>query len=292
MAAAIEYGPEDPSFSRSLITNHDVLIFDFGLDAASLPSSNVARITDWPRDQRYRLGAIARCLASCAEECHTVSRSTPSSSLPDFLVVNPNHHPFDQFVSQFLLTTKTPYNTRVRKGRARVGDERLYRSHRWKLTEETMQSFFGYDLQDGSVPPLAPGDSIDFTSLASSSRYKDGNWGVADHTGTWIDGPEAVVLLSIDPAVEADLIAHVYVTETFLGPEELPISCERVVRGRAHSEMVVRISLRLLHFPADPSAAAFRRQAAHPSRVRNREPPVVRGRCPASGGGDDRRGPA
>ena len=223
VAAAIEYGPEDPSFSRSLITNHDVLIFDFGLDAASLPSSNVARITDWPRDQRYRLGAIARCLASCAEECHTVSRSTPSSSLPDFLVVNPNHHPFDQFVSQFLLTTKTPYNTRVRKGRARVGDERLYRSHRWKLTEEAMQSFFGYDLQDGSVPPLAPGDSIDFTSLASSSRYKDGNWGVADHTGTWIDGPEAVVLLSIDPAVEADLIAHVYVTETFLGPEELPI---------------------------------------------------------------------
>ena len=41
MAATIEYGPEDPSFSRSLITNHDVLIFDFGLDAASLPSSNV-----------------------------------------------------------------------------------------------------------------------------------------------------------------------------------------------------------------------------------------------------------
>ena len=42
VAAAIEYGPEDPSFSRSLITNHDVLIFDFGLDAARLPSSNVA----------------------------------------------------------------------------------------------------------------------------------------------------------------------------------------------------------------------------------------------------------
>ena len=177
MAATIEYGPEDPSFSRSLITNHDVLIFDFGLDAASLPSSNVPRVTDWPRDQRYRLGAIARCLASCAEECHTVSRSTPSSSLPDFLVVNPNHHPFDQFVSQFLLTTKTPYNTRVRKGRARVGDERLYRSHRWKLTEEAMQSFFGYDVQDGSAHPLAPGDSIDFTSLASSSRYKDGELG-------------------------------------------------------------------------------------------------------------------
>ena len=224
MAATIEYAPEDPSFIRSLITNHDVLIFDFGLDAARLPSSNVVRVTDWPPEQRYRLGAIARCLASCAEECHMVSRSTPSSSLPDFLVVNPNHHPFDQFVSQFLLTTKTPYNTRVRKGRARVGDERLYRSHRWKLTEETMQSFFGYDLQDGSVPPLAPGDSIDFTSLASSSRYKDGGWGVVDHTGTWIDGPEAVVLLSIDPAVETDLIAYVYVTETFLGPEEVPIS--------------------------------------------------------------------
>ena len=156
MAATIEYGPEDPSFSRSLITNHDVLIFDFGLDAARLPSSNVVRVTDWPPEQRYRLGAIARCLASCAEECHTVSRSTPNSSLPDFLVVNPNHHPFDQFVSQFLLTTKTPYNTRVRKGRARVGDERLYRSYRWKLTEETMQSFFGYDLQDGSVHRSLP----------------------------------------------------------------------------------------------------------------------------------------
>ena len=34
---------------------------------------------------------------------------------------------------------QTPYNTRVRKGRARVGDERLYRSHRWKLTEETIR---------------------------------------------------------------------------------------------------------------------------------------------------------
>ena len=112
-----------------------------------------------------------------------------------------------------------------------------------------MQSFFGYDLQDGSVPPLAPGDSIDFTSLASSSRYKDGSWGVVDHTGTWIDGPEAAVLLSIDSAVEADLIAYVYVTETFLGPEEVPISCERVVRGRAHSEMVVRISLQPATLP-------------------------------------------
>ena len=224
MAAIIEYGPKDPSFSRSLITNHDVLIFDFGLDAARLPSSKVLRVTDWPPEQRYRLGAIARCLASCAEECHTVSQSTPSSSLPDFLVVNPNHHSFDQFVSQFLLTTKTPYNTRVRKGRARVGDERLYRSHRWRLAEETMQSFFGYDLQDGSVAPLAPGDSIDFTSLASSSRYKDGSWGVVDDTGTWIDGPDAAVLLSIDSAVETDLIAYVYVTETFLGPEEVPIS--------------------------------------------------------------------
>jgi hypothetical protein len=30
-------------------------------------------------------------------------------------------------------------------------------------------------------------------------------------------------LLSIDPTVETDLIAYVYVTETFLGPEELPI---------------------------------------------------------------------
>jgi hypothetical protein len=232
VAAAIECGPDDPSFSRTLITNHDVLIFDFGLDAASLPSSDVVRITDWPRDQRYRLGAIARCLASCAEECHPVSRSRPAASLPDFLVVNPNHHPFDQFVSQFLLTTKTPYNTRVRKGRARVGDERLYRSHRWKLTEEAMQSFFGYDVQDGSAPPIAPGDCIDFTSLASSSPYKDGDWGVADHTGTWIDGRRAVVLLSIDPAVEADLIAHVYVTETFLGPEEVPISVNAWFEGQ------------------------------------------------------------
>ena len=31
-------------------------------------------------------------------------------------------------------------------------------------------------------------------------------------------------MLSIDPAVETDLIAYVYVTETFLGPEEVPIS--------------------------------------------------------------------
>ena len=155
-----------------------------------------------------------------------------------------------------------------------------------------MQSFFGYDLQDGSVAPLAPGDSIDFTSLASSSRYKDGSWGVVDHTGTWIDGPEAVVLLSIDSAVEADLIAYVYVTETFLGPEEVPISVNVWFENEHIAKWLSASRYSLLHFPADYSAAAFRRQAAHPSRVQDRESSVVRGRCAASGRGDDRRGPA
>lgn len=223
VAAAVQGGSNDQSFSRSVITNYDVVIFDFGLDAASLPSSNVVRVTDWPRELRYRLGAVARCLASCAEECHVVSESMPAASLPDFLVVNANYQVLDQFVSQFLLTTKTPYNTRVRKGRARLGDERLYRSHRWKLTEEAMQSLFGYDVRDWSVPTLARGDCIDLTSVGSSSRYKDGDWGGADYSGTWVDGRRAAVLLSIDPAVDTDLIAEVQVTEAFLGPDDEPI---------------------------------------------------------------------
>ena len=99
-----------------------------------------------------------------------------------------------------------------------------------------------------------------------------------------------LVLLSIDPAVEADLIAHVYVTETFWAPG-VADSCERVVRGRAHSEMVVRISLRLLTsrliIPQRLSQASRSPVSCSESRTPSRARPL-----PGIGGGDDRRGPA
>jgi hypothetical protein len=214
-----------------LLAQYELLIFDFGLDPDELKVPCVARVTDWPREARYRLGDVAKCLEACAE-----SAGAHPGHIPDFVVINANHHIFRQFVGQFLMLSETPYATHVRKGRPRVGDERLYRSHAWKYVEDEMRSFFGYGSWENSIPQIVLGESIDFTSTGQSSRYKDGNWGAMDFTGTWIEGHTAALLFRPPGQVDDDLIAFVRVNEAFIGPEDEPIRVRASIEGETLSQ--------------------------------------------------------
>ncbi|MGA2198157.1 MAG: hypothetical protein ABSH40_23020, partial [Bryobacteraceae bacterium] len=218
--------PEGCSLEEFLLTNFDVPLFDFGLDQTGLNLGKIDRVTDWPRDLRYSLGAVARFLERCAER----SDALPSP-IPDFLVINANHHTFRRFTDQFLLASDTPFATHVRKGRPRLGEERLYRSHNWKCTEDAMRSFFGYDAADDSIFPIAMGDTIDFTSAGRSTPYKDGHWGAMDSTGTWTDGYRAALLFAPTPSCDKDLLAFVRVHEVFIGPEGDPMRVEVLLDG-------------------------------------------------------------
>ncbi len=221
-----------------LLANYDLLIFDFGLDPEGLQGSAAARVTDWPRELRYRLGDVAKLLEGCAERA-----DSHRDHIPDFVVINANHHIFRQFAGQFLLLSETPYATHVRKGRPRTGEERLYRSHLWKYVEDEMRSFFGYGTWENSVPRITLGQSIDFTSAGQSSRYKDGNWGAMDFSGTWMEGHTAAILFAPPQSVpgrdEDDLIAFIRVNEAFIGPEDDPIR----VRASFEGETLAQWSL-------------------------------------------------
>jgi hypothetical protein len=218
--------PPGCSLEEFLLTNFDVPLFDFGLDQTGLNLGNIDRVTDWPRDLRYSLGAVARFLVRCVDRGDALR-----GELPEFVVINANHHVFRRFTDQFLLATDTPFATHVRKGRPRVGDDRLYPSHKWKYTEDAMRSFFGYDTEDQSVPSIAVGDTIDLTSAGRSSLYKDGHWGAMDFTGTWTDGYRAALLFAPPPAFEEDLLAFVRVNEIFIGPEGDPMRVEVLLDG-------------------------------------------------------------
>jgi len=200
--------------AADLIRN-DLVMFDFGLDPAAQPIAEVQRVTDWPRELRYGLGDVARSLEAAAEYA-----AAKPPRVPDFLVINANHHIFRQFCTQFLLLSETPYATHVRKGRPRLGDERLYRSNAWKYVEDDLRSFFGYGTWENTVPAIALGQAIDFTSAGESSRYKDGNWGAMDFTGTWIEGYNADILFAPPQSAAGDLIAFIGVNEAFVGPED------------------------------------------------------------------------
>ena len=208
-----------PITSTSLPEGFDVPLFDFGLDQAG---RKIERVTDWPRDLRYSLGAVARLLVRCVER---------SGGIAEFIVINANHHIFRRFTDQFLLASDTPFATHVRKGRPRAGDDRLYRSAKWKYIEDDMRSFFGYDAEDHGVPPIAVGDTIDFTSAGRSTPYKDGHWGAMDFTGTWTDGSRAALVFAPPPSCERDLLAFVRVNEVFIGPEGDPIRVEVLLDG-------------------------------------------------------------
>ena len=218
--------PPGCSLEEFLLTNFDVPLFDFGLDQTGLNLGQIDRVTDWPRDLRYSLGAVARFLVRCVDRGDALR-----GDLPEFIVINANHHVFRRFTDQFLLATDTPFATHVRKGRPRVGDDRLYLSHKWKFTEDAMRSFFGYDAEDQSVPSIAVGDTIDLTSEGRSSPYKDGHWGAMDFTGTWTDGYRAALLFAPPPSGEEDVVAFVRVNEVFIGPEGDPMRVEVLLDG-------------------------------------------------------------
>jgi hypothetical protein len=213
--------PSGVSLAGHLLANYNPIIFDFGLDQNGLNLGEVARVTDWPRELRYSLGAVARCLEACAQ-----ASDAPQSGrgqIPDFLVLNANHYIFQRFIAQFMLSTETPYPVHVRKGRPRVGDERRYRGVVWKDNEELMSSFFAYDEEDQTLPTLAPGSTIDFTSAGRSARYKDGHWGELTYSGTWIDGHNAAIVFAPPDGFASDLVVYVRIKEVFLGPEEDPV---------------------------------------------------------------------
>ncbi len=213
------------SLPEALLADYDLLIFDLSLDRDGLRGKPGERLTDWPRDLRYSLGAVARCLESCAERA-----GAGGGRVPEVLAINANHHTFRNFAGQFLLLADTPYATHVRKGRPRVDDERLYRSNIWKYAADELRSYFGYDVEDDSVPSVALGQSLDFTSSGHPARFKDGHWGATDYTGTWTDGDRAIFMFQ-PPAVTGDVMVSVRVNETFIGPEGDPIQLEVLLDG-------------------------------------------------------------
>ncbi|MEO8593433.1 MAG: hypothetical protein ABI759_08925 [Candidatus Solibacter sp.] len=208
------------------LLDYDLVIFDFSLDSAGLGGKTAERVTDWPRDLRYSLGAVASCLEKCA-----LLAGAGGTRVPDVMVINANHHIFREFVNQFLLLTFTPFATHVRKGRPRLGEERRYRSNIWRQTEDDMRSFFGYQA-DLAVPRAALNESIDFSSAGRSASHKDGHWGAADHTGTWTDGACAILAFR-PPPTTGDVVAVVRVNETFIGPGGEPIRVEVRLDGVA-----------------------------------------------------------
>ncbi|HEV2689872.1 MAG TPA: hypothetical protein VGV35_15035, partial [Bryobacteraceae bacterium] len=100
---------------------------------------------------------------------------------------------------------------------ARVGEGRLYRGASWKYAEDLMRSYFAYGEEDRSVATVGPGTVIDMTTAAKSSRYKDGNWGAMDFTGSWIEGRKAAILFAPPQQFTGDLVAYVRINEAYLG---------------------------------------------------------------------------
>jgi hypothetical protein len=232
--------PIRTALAKHLLENADALIFDFGLDANGIELGKVTRVTEWPRELRWSLGAIAKCLEDCAVESQEHRGGGGGGDIPDFIVLNANHWVFRQFVGQFLLATDTPYNTHVRKGRPRVGHERLYRSHSWKYTEECMRSYFGYGTQNLCTGTVGDEQTIDLCSLGQSAAYKDGDWGLMDLTGTWTDGPRASILFRRPEGSGDDLVAYVRITEAFLNIENEPIRVGVLLEGEPLARWVFR----------------------------------------------------
>jgi hypothetical protein len=208
---------QSPSFES--LAEYSSVIFDFGLDPTGLNLYEVRRVTDWPRDLRYSLGAVARLMESCCEQFATL----PRDRVPDFLLLNANHYIFQRFAGQLLLSTETPYPLHVRKGRPRVGDERRYRGSDWRYTEDELHSYFAYGESDLSIPTISAAHAIDFTSEGHSARYKDGHWGAMDYSGTWTDGYTAAILFGPPSELKDDLVVHVRINEAFPGLDEAPI---------------------------------------------------------------------
>ena len=188
----------DDVHARTLIDAHDALIFDFAL-IRPRARRTITRVGEWPRELRFALGAVARHLRSCAEQCHAVSRGARSNS-PS---VRASEHQRKRVRTVCLAVPAphdTPHRTEVRTGRARVGQERLYPSERWKRTEQVMRSAFGYDIRETVVPRISLGQSIDLTrsGWATPARTVIGDCRLTSliSAGTWTDGKTADILLN------------------------------------------------------------------------------------------------
>ena len=218
-AGSVPDGAKAISADAQSLAAASAIIFDFGLDRTGLDLRDVRRVTDWPRELRYSLGAVARLMELCSERFALL----PRDQIPDFLLLNANHYVFQRLVGQFLLSTETPYPLHVRKGRPRVGDERRYRGSNWKYTEDELHSYFAYGETDLSIPAISVGAAIDFTSEGDSARYKDGHWGAMDYSGTWTDGYSASILFAPPAGIQEDLVVCVRINEAFPGLDDEPI---------------------------------------------------------------------
>jgi len=208
-------------FPMQLLETYNPIIFDLGLDRTHLDLGIVRRVTEWPRELRYSLGAVARLMEACAHQGDKLWRE--QGQVPDFLVLNANHYIFQRFVGQLLLSTETPYPLHVRKGRPRVGEDLRYKGVVWKYTEDELCSYFAYNEPDTSLATIAPGHAVDFTIEGHSARYKDGHWGAMDYSGTWTDGYKVAILFVPPKSLEDDLVAYVRINEAFPGLDDEPI---------------------------------------------------------------------
>jgi hypothetical protein len=200
----------------SVFADYDLVLFDMGLDAGSSEASQAKpRVTNWPRAARYSIGRVARLIQTFAE--HSEERWQSRKRIPEVLILNGNHNIFSSFIDRFLLTVNTPYTTRTRKGRPRVGSERLYRSSSWRDIENHFRAVFGYDagLYPGSL--VEPGTVIDFTTFGHPAPYQDGHWGRIDGWGCWTDGGWAEIVFRAAPADNQDLLVSLNLSGVFPG---------------------------------------------------------------------------
>lgn len=218
-----------PGKRADALMDYDLVIFDLGLDSKSAGRHDPQRVTDFPRPHRYSIGRVARLIREFAERSDELARH--GKAAPDVLVINANHHIPNQFVSRFLLAVTTPYTTRTRKGRARVGNEKLYRSAAWKNIEDQMRTWFGYGEEEYLPAPAEPGLVIDLTAAGHASLYKDGHWGAIDPWGCWTDGPWVEIVFPAPRIFSGDLLAFIKVAAVYEGLDKEPIRLSASFEG-------------------------------------------------------------
>jgi hypothetical protein len=212
------------------LSEFTLVLFDLGLDASTVNiPDKVLRITDWPRTARYSIGRVLRLIQRFAEGSEV--RWLSNKRIAEILVLNGNRHIFSAFIERFLMAVCTPYTTRVRKGRPRVGSETLYRSAAWKDIEAQLRAVFGLDHDQYSASSVKPGFAIDLTSSGHSDAYKDGHWGAIDGWGCWTDGPWVEIVFPVSPEFTEDFLVSLRVSGAFIGLNKEPIRVSTSLDG-------------------------------------------------------------
>src|SRR5688572_4991032 len=222
----------------SALAEYDLVLFDLGLDPSSFKLPEIRpRVTDWPQASRYSIGRVARLIESLAEHSEEIWSS--KKPIPGVLILNGNPHIFSTFIGRFLLAVSTPYSTRTRKGRPRVGDEKAYRSAGWKDIEDRMRAVFGYDVGQHPAAVVKPGTVIDLTSIGHAAAHQDGHWGAIDGWGCWTDGGWAEVVFQVAPEFTGDLLATLTLSGAFPGLNNEPIRLVVFFQGEQLGRLVV-----------------------------------------------------